>query len=101
MVIRDNGGIRTKPDSCCKPCNRHAMVRARRLPPTPNSSAQLSSRAISHGALRFVGPLQSRREYMASSSAIISVLMARKITSTTASDLVPYTLLRIFLARPI
>lgn len=64
----------TNPQSCCNPCNKQAIVRARTLPGTPKSPVQLSS--ISVYQLIFLAGLRLDLSLFASSSSLTSFSIA-------------------------
>lgn len=82
----------TKPQSCCRPCSKHAIVKALLLPPIRKSSVKALCRFWNHDILTFPAPREGKFPlFAACSSSEISFSIARS-TSSTIEFLPLYTL---------
>lgn len=86
---RINGSL-TKPQSCCRPCSKQAIVKALLFPPIRNSSVKALCIRLNH--VTDLPGTKARFCLLAASSSSISLSIARS-TFSTIEMAPPYTLL--------
>ena len=94
----DQIGPLTKPQSCCRPCSKQAIVKALLLPPIRKSSVKALCRFWNHDFLTSLPTGVGKVPLLAASSSSEISLSIAPSTSSTIELLPPYTLFKILCA---